>query len=92
MREKKQKRSLIIASAVFVLLLAVYFAVVLPMMKDDTVVTPPELVEGEALGPNNLIMMFPQVSRADMKEIYVSNEHGEFTLVRDGETFKIKGF
>ena len=92
MREKKQTRSLIIAAAVFVILLVVYLAVVLPMMKDDTTATPPELVEGEALGPNNLIMMFPQVSRADMKEIYVSNEHGEFTLVRDGETFKIKGF
>lgn len=92
MREKKQTRSLIIAAAVFVILLVVYLAVVLPMMKDDTTVTPPELVEGEALGPNNIIMMFPQVTRADMKEIEVVNEHGEFTLVKDGDTFKIKGF
>ena len=92
MREKKQKRSLIIASAVFVLLLIAYVAVVLPMMKDDTVTEPPELVEGEVLGTNNRIMMFPQVTRAEMKEIFVSNEHGEFTLVKDGENFKIKGF
>jgi hypothetical protein len=92
MREQKQKRSLIIASAVFILLFVAYIAVVLPLMNDETVTTPPELVDGEALGTNNRIMMFPQVSRAYIKEIFVSNEHGEFTLVKDGENFKIKGF
>ncbi len=92
MREKKQTRSLIIAAAVFAALLIVYLAVVLPLMKDDGVTAPPELLEGEALGPNNRIMMFPQITRADIKEIEVSNEHGDFTLVKDGEAFKIKGF
>ena len=84
MREKKQKRSLIIAAAVFAVLLVVYLAVILPLMKDDTTATPPELLEGEALGPNNIIMMFPQVTRAYIKQIDVTNEHGEYTLVKDG--------
>ena len=92
MREKKQKRSLIIAAAVFAVLLVVYLAVILPLMKDDTTATPPELLEGEALGPNNIIMMFPQVTRAYIKQIDVTNEYGEYTLVKDGDSFKIKGF
>lgn len=91
MNEKKQLRSLIIAAVVFALMLTVYLAVILPMMNETAVTEPVTLLEGEAAGPNNLILIFPQVTRDKVSSIEVHNEYGEYTFVNKNNSFVIKG-
>ncbi len=90
MTEKKKLTAVIASGAVLVLLLIAYF-VILPLLSDNTdTVTPPELVEGEVLGADNRILMFPQANKTFIKSVEIENEHGEFTILRDGTNFVIE--
>ncbi len=93
---KKQKLTIIICAVVFALLLTVYVAVINPLLKEKEPeeAPPPELLEGEILGPQNRILMFKHSQKADIDSIEVHNEHGTYTFYRgegdDSANFYIK--
>ena len=91
----KQRTTIIICAIAFVFLLVLYFAVVKPLLKEEIEeIDPPTLLEGEVLGLNNRILLFPQAQMADILSIEVHNEHGTFTFYRgykgDNKNFYIK--
>ncbi len=92
MNEKKQLRALIAVASVFVVLLAAYFAVISPMMKETENPVTIELLEGEAQGPNNRVLMFEQIGREKIKSIVVRNEHGKYSFLQDDNTFVIEDY
>lgn len=80
---KKQKLTIIICASVFAVLLVVYLAVIRPLLKTATAETkPPELLEGEVLGANNRVLMFPHTEKADILSIEVHNEKGTYKFYR----------
>ena len=93
---KKQKLTIIICASVFAVLLVVYLAVIRPLLKTATAETkPPELLEGEVLGANNRVLMFPHTEKADILSIEVHNEKGTYKFYRgfngDNDNFYIEG-
>ena len=93
---KKQKLTIIICASVFAVLLVVYLAVIRPLLKTATSETkPPELLEGEVLGANNRVLMFPHTEKADILSIEVHNEKGTYKFYRgfngDNDNFYIEG-
>lgn len=93
---KKQTRTIIICAAAFVLLLIAFLVFVKPLLvTEETEDEPPVLLEGEVLGSNNRILMFPHAQKADILSIEVHNEHGTYTFYRgyngDNDNFYIKG-
>ncbi len=93
---KKQTRTIIICAAAFVLLLIAFLVFVKPLLvTEKTEDEPPVLLEGEVLGSNNRILMFPHAQKADILSIEVHNEHGTYTFYRgyngDNDNFYIKG-
>lgn len=92
----KQKLTIIICVPVFAVLLVVYLAFIRPLLKTATAETkPPELLEGEVLGANNRVLMFPHTEKADILSIEVHNEKGTYKFYRgfkgDNDNFYIEG-
>jgi len=81
----KNRLFLIAIIAVVAIILGCVYAFVLVPMLHDTTDEPPTLLEGEVLGPNNQIIMFEQIVRADLQEIECHNEKGGFTFYYDEE-------
>ena len=105
MNEKKNLRRTIVAASVFVVMLVLYLtsglwsnAIYNSIHADeDSAVTngeaaAPELLEGEALGPNNRILMFPHITRESMKSIEVHNEQADYKFVRGEQGFHLDGY
>ncbi len=93
MTEKKKLTAVIVTGVFFLLLVIAYFALIVPMMNESAASTePPTLVEGEVLGADNRILMFPQINRASISSIKVENEHGKYAIVRDNGVFVIDGY
>lgn len=91
---RKQKKLIVILAILFCVLLAAYFAVVVPIVnrEDPPETTEPiETTDGEVVGAEDRILMFEQITRENIKQIDVHNEHGEFTFYREDNAFKIKG-
>lgn len=82
----KKRLYLIAVIAVIAVALACVYAFVLAPMLHDVSDEPPTLLEGEVLGPNNQIIMFEQIVRADLQEIECHNEKGGFTFYYDEKT------
>ncbi len=76
---KKQKLTIIIAASLIAVLALVYFIIIAPMLKDNEDKVVPELLEGEAYSQSySKIMIFPQIEQADIKDLKIHNEHGDF--------------
>lgn len=92
----KQKKLLIVCVAVFALLLVAYLAVIRPMVNtpDDEVQTEPQdTVAGEVLSSGGRYFMFPQIQRATMQSVSVTNQYGTYEFCRDTNgDFQIKGY
>ncbi|MBR4880550.1 MAG: DUF4340 domain-containing protein [Clostridia bacterium] len=91
---KKQKLIIIISAVLIVALAVVYFTVVAPMLKDTEKVETPELLEGETYSQAySKIMIFPKIEQADIKEIQIHNESGDYGFYQgsDGE-FYLTGY
>ena len=91
---KKQNRLAIILAVGFVVLLALYFAVLRPIIKEviEDIKPPLNLENGEVEGANDRIMLFPQVERASIKSIEVSNSYGKYKFVKNNSgIFDIEG-
>ncbi len=93
---KKQTRTIIVCGILFILLLVgyiVYSALIGGDESGDT--EPPELLQGELLGFNNRIFIYPQIESSDISSIEVHNEFGGYTFYKgykgDNKTFYIKG-
>ncbi len=81
---KKRIYLIAIIAAAAILLGCLYFFVLAPLL-EDAADAPPTLLEGESLGPNNQILMFDQITRADLQEIEAHNSNGGFTFYYDSE-------
>lgn len=93
---KKQKLTIIVCASVFAVLLAIYLIFIQPLLKtEETETEPPELLEGEVLGTNNRVLMFPHTEKADILSIEVHNEKGSYKFYRgfngDNDNFYIEG-
>ncbi len=76
---KKQKLTIIISAILIVALAVVYFTVIAPMLRETEEEELPELIEGESYSDAyNKIMIFPKIEQADIKEIKIHNEHGDY--------------
>lgn len=76
---KKQKLIIIISAVLIVALAVVYFTVIAPMLNETEVKETPELLEGEVYSEAySKIMVFPKIEQADIKEIKIHNEHGDY--------------
>ena len=82
----KKRLYLIAIIAVVAIALGCIYAFVLSPMIHGEEEEPPTLLEGEVLGPNNQIMMFEQIVRADLQEIECHNDRGGFTFYYDEKT------
>ncbi len=82
----KKRLYLIAIIAVVAIALGCIYAFVLSPMIHGEEEEPPTLLEGEVLGPNNQIMMFEQIVRADLQEIECHNDKGGFTFYYDEKT------
>ena len=82
---KKQRRLAIILGVIFVVVLALYLIVLRPIINEviEEYKAPLDLEDGEVEGANDRIMLFPQVERASIKSIEVSNSHGGYKFVRN---------
>lgn len=80
---KKQTLFILLGAAAAVILLCVYLFVLQPILADRNAAVDktPELLEGEELGMNNSILLFPQVERKDMQKISVHNSFGDYAFV-----------
>ena len=88
----KALKSLIIIGSVFVFMLISWIVIANTPLIDiimgtNETVTAPELVEGEALGPNNRILMFEHVDRSRISSIEIHNPDGEYTFVNNKGSF-----
>lgn len=91
---KKQRRLAIILGVIFVVVLALYLIVLRPIINEviEEYKPPLNLENGEVEGANDRIMLFPQVERASIKSIEVSNSHGGYKFVRNKNNgFDIEG-
>lgn len=52
--------------------------------------TPPTLSGGEVEGPNNRIRLYENISSDNIESIFISNQHGSYTIAR-GKTEQTKG-
>ena len=78
---KKQKLTIIISAILIVALAVVYFTVVAPMLKETEEEDIPALLEGEVYSEAySKIMIFPKIEQADIKEIKIHNEHGDYSF------------
>lgn len=89
---KKQTLTILICGGLFLALLVAWLVLPGLLAVETPEEEPPILLDGEVLGPDNSIYMFPYVQRADIDSIEVHNEHGTFTFYRDeDDAFYIKG-
>lgn len=93
---KKQKQLIIIFSIVVVLMLAGYFVAdkyIFSVEDTEETTKSVETQAGEQLGTSDRYMMYPQIERADMKSIKVTNEHGTYEFYKDeNDQIQIRGF
>ncbi|MBQ4602221.1 MAG: DUF4340 domain-containing protein [Clostridia bacterium] len=83
---KKQKLTIIISAILIVALAVVYFTVVAPMLKETEEKDIPELLSGETYSEAySKIMVFPKLEQADIKEIKIHNEHGDYGFYQDNK-------
>ena len=91
---KKKIITVAVLCAVLIAMIVVYFAVVAPMTKEDEELPQEEIIllEGESLGPNNRIYLYPIMEKSNVSEIHICNETSNYAFYRedDGE-FYIKG-
>lgn len=84
---KKQKAVIIFLCITFVLLLLSYFLIVKPLVQksdgEETVQETVETDDGESIGMADKILVYKEVSTADIKSIEVHNEYGTYNVVRD---------
>lgn len=57
-----------------------------------TTAKPTDTLAEEVLHEVGRVQMFPQVTSADIRSLYVNNEHGEFTIVRRNGMLIIDGY
>lgn len=92
----KQKRLIIIFTAVIAVLLLGYFVIVLPIVnREEPVETtaPIETEAGEAIGLNDRRLLFPHTVKSEMQSIEVYNEFGYYKFFRDeNDNFQIDGY
>lgn len=81
---KKKIISLSVLGGILLLLVILYFAVISPLTAPaPTKEEVPTLLEGEALGPNNRILLFPAIEKADVDKIHVHNPSSDYTFYHD---------
>lgn len=92
----KQKKLLIVFAGIFILLLVAYLAFIRPAVNapdEETVTEPLETTPGEYMTPGGQLFMYPQIPRASMQSVAVTNEHGTYEFYRDADgNFQIRGF
>ena len=81
----RRKTAIMVSAVLFVILLIVYFAVVAPMLRKEET-PPPELLEGEDVGTDNRILLFPSVDKSDIRMIEVHNSSGDFSFTYSAES------
>lgn len=91
---KKQKLLIIVFAALFAVLLVLYFAVIAPLLvEQQEEKTPVDLIAGEALGPNDRILMFKHTPKDEIQSIEVFNEYGSYKFYRDSsDNFCLEGY
>ena len=92
---KRQKRTIIIAAVVIVILAVAYFTVISPMLSVTENKVVPSLLEGESYSQSyDKIMIFDPVEQADIKEVTIHNEHGDYSFYQDFDTsdFYLEGY
>ena len=92
---KRRTRMIIILAVVVAALTCLYFFVVKPLVEKiaETTKEKVTLLEGEELGPNDRILMFPQAERSNIQSIDVHNSTGDwgFYYDADDEQFYVTG-
>ncbi len=91
---KRQIFTIIIMALVVAVAICVYFFVVVPIVNhvEETPGEEIELLDGEALGANNRILIFDHYERKDIQEISVHNEYGDYSFYYNSadEAFYVK--
>ena len=83
---KKQKLLIITASSLAVILLISLVFIVNPMLNKPVEEEPTELRDGETYSEAyGKIMVFNKIEQADIKEIKIHNEHGDFGFHQDSK-------
>ncbi len=82
---KKQSRLIVIMAIIVAAAICAYFFVVLPIVNyvEEAAEETVELLDGEALGINDRILIFERNERKDIQSIDVHNEYGEFGFYYD---------
>ncbi len=92
---KKQLRTIIILLVAVIAAVCLYLFVVTPIINyvEETSKEEIELLDGEALGTNDRILIFEHCERKDIGEIFVHNEFGDYSFYYDSEDgeFFVKG-
>ena len=84
----------IVGCVICIALALVFGFVIWPMINEPVAETPKEtvsLVNGEVEGSNGRIQMFPKVSSDNVRSLLVSNENGEYKIIRRNNTLVIEG-
>ena len=75
----RRKKGIFIGLAAALVLAVVYFAFVAPMLKPEKAELP-ELLEGEDIGTDNRIMLFPSIDKSDISTIEIHNANGDYSF------------
>ena len=90
----KKRLIIIISLCVLVLALSIAYAVASTALGDDTSGTtskPTEDADGDKLGTSGRPFMYPNIERADVQDITITNEHGTFKTYRIEKSFYFEG-
>ena len=90
----KKRLIIIISLCVLVLGLSIAYAIAAASVGDDTSGTtskPTVDADGDKLGTSGRPFMYPNIERADVQDITVTNEHGTFKAYRIEKSFYFEG-
>lgn len=85
----------IVCLVLCVALAFVFGFVIWPMLNENAEEVPKEtvsLVNGEVEGSNGRIQMFPKVTSENVRSLLVSNENGEYKIIRRNNALVIEGY
>lgn len=90
----KKRLIIIISLCVLVLGLSIAYALAASSLGDDTsgaTSKPTEDADGDKLGTSGRPFMYPNIERADVQDITITNEHGTFKAYRIEKSFYFEG-
>ena len=90
----KRRLIIVLSLALAVVTLSVAYAVAQPYFgteESGSVSGPTHDEDGDLLGTGQRPFMYPNITRADVKDITVTNEHGTYKAYRSGSSFYFEG-